>query len=185
MRERGDRTRLALEARGVRVRREQLDRDVPAELEILRAPDLGHAAAPEQVVEPVAAGDDGLGHGDTLCADRERLTHTASRRRRSCSRARSALAGGARPGRGGRRTGHARSRCSALVDLPPFASSAMDGFAVRAADLPGTLPVVERIAAGRPAQRALEAGEAMEISTGGVVPAGADCRHPHRVCCPT
>jgi molybdopterin molybdotransferase len=62
----------------------------------------------------------------------------------------------------------------ALVDLPPFASSAMDGFAVRAADLPGTLPVVERIAAGRPAQRALEAGEAMAISTGGVVPTGAD-----------
>ena len=62
----------------------------------------------------------------------------------------------------------------ALVDLPPFPSSAMDGFAVRAADLPATLPVVERIAAGRPAQRPLEQGEAMEISTGGVVPAGAD-----------
>jgi molybdopterin molybdotransferase len=62
----------------------------------------------------------------------------------------------------------------ALVDLPPFASSAMDGFAVRAADLPATLPVVERIAAGHPAQRPLEAGEAMGISTGGVVPAGAD-----------
>jgi molybdopterin molybdotransferase len=62
----------------------------------------------------------------------------------------------------------------ALVDLPPFASSAMDGFAVRAADLPATLPVVERIAAGRPAERPLESGAAMEISTGGVVPAGAD-----------
>jgi molybdopterin molybdotransferase len=62
----------------------------------------------------------------------------------------------------------------ALVDLPPFRSSAMDGFAVRAADLPGTLPVVEQIAAGRPAGRALAAGEAMAISTGGVVPEGAD-----------
>lgn len=62
----------------------------------------------------------------------------------------------------------------ARVDLPPFASSAMDGYAVRAADLPGTLPVVARIAAGRPADRALGAGEAMEISTGGVVPDGAD-----------
>src|SRR5438067_60001 len=41
----------------------------------------------------------------------------------------------------------------AVVALPPFPSSAMDGFAVRAADLPGTLPVVERIAAGRPAPR--------------------------------
>jgi molybdopterin molybdotransferase len=62
----------------------------------------------------------------------------------------------------------------ALVDLPPFRSSAMDGFAVRAADLPGTLPVVEQIAAGRPAGRALAPGEAMAISTGGVVPEGAD-----------
>lgn len=62
----------------------------------------------------------------------------------------------------------------AAVDLPPFPSSAMDGFAVRAADLPGRLPVVARVAAGRPAARALRRGEAMEISTGGVVPDGAD-----------
>jgi len=66
----------------------------------------------------------------------------------------------------------------ALVDLPPFASSAMDGYAVRAADLPGRLPVVGEIAAGRPAQRALAAGEAMAISTGGVVPEGADAVVP-------
>jgi molybdopterin molybdotransferase len=66
----------------------------------------------------------------------------------------------------------------ALVDLPPFPSSAMDGFAVRAADTPGRLPVVERIAAGRPASRALEAGEAMGIATGGVVPEGADAVVP-------
>src|SRR3954453_4726073 len=57
----------------------------------------------------------------------------------------------------------------ALVDLPPFASSAMDGYAVRAEDVPGTLPVVEGIAAGSPASRALRPGEAMSISTGGVV----------------
>ena len=67
---------------------------------------------------------------------------------------------------------------ASAVDLPPFASSAMDGFAVRAADTPGSLPVVERIAAGRPATRALAAGEAMEISTGGVVPDGADAVVP-------
>ena len=59
-----------------------------------------------------------------------------------------------------------------VVDLPPFASSAMDGFALRAADAPGTLPIVARIAAGRPAGAPLGAGEAMEISTGGVVPDG-------------
>jgi molybdopterin molybdotransferase len=64
------------------------------------------------------------------------------------------------------------------VDLPPFDSSAMDGFAVMAADTPGRLPVVERIAAGQPATRALEDGESMEISTGGAVPAGADAVIP-------
>jgi molybdopterin molybdotransferase len=66
----------------------------------------------------------------------------------------------------------------AQVDLPPFASSAMDGFAVRAADTPGTLAVGERIAAGRPAPRPLEPGEAFAISTGGVVPDGADAVVP-------
>jgi molybdopterin molybdotransferase len=60
------------------------------------------------------------------------------------------------------------------VDLPPFDSSAMDGFALRAADAPARLPVVARIAAGRPAERPLSPGGAMAIATGGVVPAGAD-----------
>jgi molybdopterin molybdotransferase len=66
----------------------------------------------------------------------------------------------------------------AAVDLPPFPSSAMDGFALRAADTPGRLPVVARIAAGAPAERALRAGEAMGIATGGVVPDGADAVIP-------
>jgi molybdopterin molybdotransferase len=66
----------------------------------------------------------------------------------------------------------------ALVDLPPFPSSAMDGFAVRAAETPGTLRVAARVAAGRPADRALEPGEAMAIATGGVVPDGADAVVP-------
>jgi molybdopterin molybdotransferase len=66
----------------------------------------------------------------------------------------------------------------AVVDLPPFPSSAMDGFAVRSADTPGRLPVVGRIAAGIPAPRALGAGEAMGIATGGVVPDGADAVVP-------
>src|SRR5215211_505032 len=66
----------------------------------------------------------------------------------------------------------------AAVDLPPFDSSAMDGYAVRAADTPGELPVVFRIAAGRPASRPLGSGEAMGISTGGAVPAGADAVIP-------
>ncbi len=66
----------------------------------------------------------------------------------------------------------------AAVDLPPFPSSSMDGFALRAADTPGRLPVALRIAAGSPAPRALEAGEAMGIATGAVVPAGADAVIP-------
>jgi molybdopterin molybdotransferase len=64
------------------------------------------------------------------------------------------------------------------VDLPPFDSSAMDGFALRAADTPGRLPVVERIAAGRPARRPVAPGEAMAIATGGAVPEGADAVIP-------
>jgi molybdopterin molybdotransferase len=67
---------------------------------------------------------------------------------------------------------------SSVVDLPPFPSSAMDGFALRAADTPGALPVVFRVAAGRPSPRPLAAGEAMGIATGGVVPDGADAVIP-------
>jgi len=67
---------------------------------------------------------------------------------------------------------------TAVIDLPRFPSSAMDGFALRAADTPGELPVVGRVAAGRPAPRSLEAGEAMGIATGGVVPEGADAVVP-------
>jgi molybdopterin molybdotransferase len=66
----------------------------------------------------------------------------------------------------------------ACVDLPPFASSAMDGFAVRAADLPGTLRVVGESAAGTPFGGSLEAGGAVAISTGAVVPEGADAVVP-------
>ena len=69
----------------------------------------------------------------------------------------------------------------ATVDLPPFPSSAMDGFALRAADAPGRLPVVARIAAGHPAPRPLAPGEAMGIATGGVVPEGADAVVPIEV----
>jgi molybdopterin molybdotransferase len=66
----------------------------------------------------------------------------------------------------------------ARVDLPPFASSAMDGFAVRAADLPGTLRISGESAAGRPFARRLEPGSAVAISTGAVVPEGADAVVP-------
>jgi molybdopterin molybdotransferase len=67
---------------------------------------------------------------------------------------------------------------TARVDLPPFASSAMDGFAVRAADLPGTLRIVGESAAGRPFDGQLEPGCAVAISTGAVVPKSADAVVP-------
>jgi molybdopterin molybdotransferase len=73
---------------------------------------------------------------------------------------------------------------AAAIDLPPFASSAMDGFAVRSVDTGGapiTLPVVARIPAGSPAPRSLAAGEAMAIATGGAVPDGADAVVPIEV----
>lgn len=65
--------------------------------------------------------------------------------------------------------------------VPPFANSAMDGYAVVAADTltasaaaPVQLPVVAEVAAGHPAARALHSGEAMRIFTGAPVPDGAD-----------
>ena len=61
--------------------------------------------------------------------------------------------------------------------VPPFANSAMDGYAVHAADVAGapvTLPVVAEVAAGHPADRALGPGEAMRIFTGAPLPDGAD-----------
>ena len=57
----------------------------------------------------------------------------------------------------------------------------MDGYALRAEDTPGELPVVHRVAAGTPAPRALEAGEAMGIATGGLVPEGADAVIQHEL----
>jgi molybdopterin molybdotransferase len=66
----------------------------------------------------------------------------------------------------------------ARVDLPPFDSSAMDGYAVRAADTPGTLRVIGQSAAGRPARESLQPRTAVAISTGAVVPDGADAVVP-------
>src|SRR5436190_14130707 len=66
---------------------------------------------------------------------------------------------------------------AALRTQPPQAMSAMDGYAVRAADasdLTARLKVIGEVAAGRPFERTLGAGEAVRIFTGGVIPDGAD-----------
>jgi len=69
--------------------------------------------------------------------------------------------------------------------LPAFDVSAMDGFAVKAGDLVGAssdrpvaLSIVGESRAGSPATASIEGGQALAISTGGVIPAGADAVVP-------
>jgi molybdopterin molybdotransferase len=66
----------------------------------------------------------------------------------------------------------------APVDLPPFANSAVDGYAVRHADLATDgetrLAIVDRVMAGHSAACALAPREAVRIFTGAPMPAGAD-----------
>ena len=66
----------------------------------------------------------------------------------------------------------------APIDLPPFDNSAVDGYAVRHADLDAKaetrLPVVERITAGHGSARVLATAAAVRIFTGAPMPAGAD-----------
>lgn len=63
---------------------------------------------------------------------------------------------------------------AAVRDQPPFAASAMDGWAVRAADCPGALKIVGESAAGHGFEGAVAAGEAVRIFTGAAAPAGCD-----------
>ncbi len=67
---------------------------------------------------------------------------------------------------------------TAGVDLPPFDNSAVDGYAVRHADLAPSaetrLAVAGRLAAGQAAATAIGAGQAVRIFTGAPMPAGAD-----------
>jgi molybdopterin molybdotransferase len=65
----------------------------------------------------------------------------------------------------------------APIDLPPFDNSAVDGYAVRHADLKSgetTLAIADRLTAGRAATQAVGAGEAVRIFTGAPMPQGAD-----------
>lgn len=62
----------------------------------------------------------------------------------------------------------------ATRDQPPFAVSAMDGYAVRSADTPGVLRVAGESAAGRGFEGRCETGVAIRISTGAAMPDGAD-----------
>jgi molybdopterin molybdotransferase len=65
----------------------------------------------------------------------------------------------------------------ATHDLPPFANSAMDGYAVRSADVaevPTELHVVGEVAAGAVPDRGVSSGTALKIMTGAPLPPGAD-----------
>src|ERR1019366_4551461 len=62
-------------------------------------------------------------------------------------------------------------------DLPPFDVSAMDGFAVRSADVaspPATLEFIEEIQAGSMPTKPVQAGQCARIMTGAPMPQGAD-----------
>src|SRR4051794_17078764 len=72
------------------------------------------------------------------------------------------------------------------IDVPPFDNTAMDGYAVRAADVtsatperPAALRVVGQVAAGSVAERPVRAGEAYRILTGAPLPPGADAIVPY------
>jgi len=62
----------------------------------------------------------------------------------------------------------------ARLTQPPFDASAMDGFAMRAADMPGPLTVIGTSAAGHPWDGQPRPGTAIRIFTGAAVPAGYD-----------
>jgi len=78
---------------------------------------------------------------------------------------------------------------AAEADIPAFASSAMDGVAVRAddvssatADQPATLRLVGQVLVGTQPEVTVGSGEAVRIATGAPVPAGADCIVPIEQC---
>lgn len=73
---------------------------------------------------------------------------------------------------------------SAPNDVPPFAASAMDGYAIRAADTIGgsaRLTIVGESKAGTAAGVAVESGTAVRISTGAPIPEGADAVVPQEL----
>lgn len=63
---------------------------------------------------------------------------------------------------------------TAVRDQPPFAASAMDGWAVRTSDTPGVLKIVGESAAGHGYAGAVAPGEAVRIFTGAAVPSDCD-----------
>jgi molybdopterin molybdotransferase len=69
----------------------------------------------------------------------------------------------------------------AAADVPPFPSSAMDGYAIEAGDAGRVLTIIAESRAGAPSDRPLGHGEAIRISTGGAVPEGATAVIPQEL----
>jgi molybdopterin molybdotransferase len=69
-------------------------------------------------------------------------------------------------------------RITATMDVPPFANSSMDGYALRAADTPGTLRLAGEVPAGTAPSVRVEPGSAVRIMTGAPLPPGADAVVP-------
>ena len=68
----------------------------------------------------------------------------------------------------------------AAEDVPPFPCSAMDGYAILAGDSGRRLTIVGESRAGTPAGQAVGEGEAIRVSTGAAIPAGATAVIPRR-----
>lgn len=64
------------------------------------------------------------------------------------------------------------------IDVPPFANSAMDGWALRSADTPGALQIAGEVVAGAAELPVVQAGQAIRIWTGAPLPRGADAVVP-------
>jgi molybdopterin molybdotransferase len=78
---------------------------------------------------------------------------------------------------------------TATDEIPPFTSSAMDGFAVRARDVAGSTPdrptaltIAGEVTMGNRPEVAVPAGGAVRVPTGGVMPDGSDCVVPIENC---
>ena len=69
----------------------------------------------------------------------------------------------------------------AAADVPAFANSAMDGYAVRAAETPGRLRLVGEVTAGMASLPSVEPGTTVRIMTGAPLPPGADAVVPVEV----
>ena len=61
------------------------------------------------------------------------------------------------------------------INMPPFDKSAMDGFAIRRADIENELEVIEVLPAGKVPEKSVGQNQCTKIMTGAIIPEGADC----------